>query len=138
MFKINKNIINNDLNLQFYQTPRHGSKCRRKKLAGNSASVNTLRCNSFSDVGARLWNILPKYIKEANSKQSFKHRLDKLLSRLPDRPPTPGYARQNDNCIWDWLSSEPSNATFIHDADVEAEEVQEPRVVEQSLIQPTT
>ena len=135
MFKIYKKIITNDIGLQFYETPRHGPKYRRKKLTAKSASVNSLRCNSFSDVGARLFNILPKKIKEAKTKQSFKHQLDKLIVTLPDRPPTPGYARQNDNSIWDWLRSESSHMiTDISDD----EETLESRVVEQRLLQPTS
>ena len=136
MFKIYMKIISNDIGLQFYETSRHGPKCRRKKLTAKSTSVNSLRCNSFSDIGARLFNILPKKIKEAKTKQSFKHKLDKLLVRLPDRPPTPGYARQNDNSIWDWLRSEASNMMDI--SDDEEEDTLEPRVVEQRLLQPTS
>ena len=135
MFKIYMKIISNDIGLQFYETSRHGPKCRRKKLTAKSTSVNSLRWNSFSDIGARLFNILPKKIKEAKTKQSFKHQLDKLLVRLPDRPPTPGYARQNDNSIWDWLRSEASNMMDI--SDDEEEDTLEPRVVEQRLLQPT-
>jgi hypothetical protein len=92
--------------------------CRRKKLISKSSRINSLRCNSFSDVGAKLFNILPKQLKEAQTKESFKRKLDKMLARLPDRPPIPGYVRQNDNSIWDWLRSERiSSITALENAE---------------------
>ena len=138
MFKIYKKIIPNDLGLMFYETPRYGAKCRRRKLTAKSASVNSLRCNSFSDVGAKLFNSLPKQLKQATTKDSFKRQLDKLLAKLPDRPPIQGYARQNDNSIWDWLRYESSSSRIpgLGSAD-EDDEPQEPMVVQPGLPQPT-
>ena len=106
MYKIYRNLIPNNLNLQFYETPRHGPMCRRKKLISKSARINSLRCNSFSDSGAKLFNSLPKQLKQAKTKESFKRNLDRILRKLPDCPPISGYVRQNDNSIWDWLCSE--------------------------------
>ena len=136
MFKIFKQIIPNNLQLEFYETSRHGPMCKRKKLIAKSAKVNTLRCNSFSDVGAKLFNILPKQLKEAPTKDSFKRKLDRLLSKLPDRPPIPGYMRQNDNSIWDWLRSERiSSITELENAEEDVQS-RETGVVKETLPQP--
>ena len=134
MFKIYKELIPNNLNLQFYQTPRQGPMCRRKKLIAKSARANSLRCNSFSDVGAKLFNILPKQLKDSKTKESFKRKLDHMLSKLPDRPPIQGYVRQNDNSIWDWLRSE--RISSIAELDDDEEESHETEVEEASLTQP--
>ena len=137
MFKIYSGLVHNNLDLLFYNTPRHGPKCRRKKLTARSAAVNTIRCNSFSDVGATLFNVLPKHMKEAKTLQSFKGNLDKMLRSIPDRPPIPGYARQNNNSIRDWLCHESTSAWRIpqqHSA--EDGGALRPMVVEPSLIQP--
>ena len=112
MFKIYKELIPNNLQLEFYETSRHGPKCKRRKLISKSARVNSLRCNSFSDVGAKLFNILPKQLKESPTKDIFKRKLDKMLSKLPDRPPIPGYVGHNDNNIWDWLAPRESRPSL--------------------------
>ena len=106
MYKIYSGLTPNNLNLQFYQTTRHGPQCKRKKLTARNASINSLRCNSFSDVGASLFNILPPHLKQAKTLGTFKQLLDRLLQKLPDRPPIPGYVRQSNNSIRDWLCLE--------------------------------
>jgi hypothetical protein len=136
MYKIYRNLIPNNLQLEFYETSRHGPMCKRRKLVAKSARVNSLRCNSFSNVGAKLFNILPKQLKDSQTKDSFKRKLDKMLSKLPDRPPIPGYARQNDNSIWDWLRSERiSSITELENADEEVQS-RETGVVKETLPQP--
>ena len=134
MFKIYRGLIQNDLNLNFYQTTRHGPKCKRKKLTAKSANINTIRCNSFSDVGATLFNILPHHIKEAKTVNTFKQHLDRLLQAIPDRPPIPGYARQNNNSIRDWLSRESASTWGIP----QEEATLGPEVVEHGLLQPNS
>ena len=133
MYKIYRNLIPNNLNLQFYETPRHGPMCRRKKLISKSARINSLRCNSFSDSGAKLFNCLPKQLKLSKTKESFKRNLDRILRKLPDCPPISGYVRQNDNSIWDWLRSE--SISPIAELE-EEEESHETEVVRQRPTQP--
>ena len=116
MYKIYSGILPNDLELSFYDSSRHGPKCRRKRLISRNARINTIRCSSFSDVGPSLFNVLPKKIKLANSVAAFKSRLDTLFKRLPDCPPVPGYVRQNNNSIKDWLSNESSSSWRITDS----------------------
>ena len=59
-----------------------------------SAKVKTIRENSFSVQGPKLFNCLPKSIRDLSgvSVDSFKQHLDKLLTHIPDRPGVPGYA----------------------------------------------
>lgn len=138
MFKIYRGLVPNNLNLNFYSTTRHGPKCKRKKLTAKSASINSLRCNSFSDVGANLFNTLPPQIKQAKTLSTFKKMLDCLLHTIPDRPPIPGYARQCNNSIRDWLCLESASTWRIPlDPNEGAEETLRPEVVEPGLLQPT-
>ena len=103
MFKFYRGILPNTLELQFYGSYRYGPKCRRKPLISRNHKINTIRCSSFSDIGASLFNALPKSVKAATTVASFKSRLDNLIKTLPDQPPVPGYMRRNDNSLVDWL-----------------------------------
>ena len=136
MFKIYRGLLQNDMNLVFYESTRHGPKCRRNKLIAKKASINTTRCNSFSDVGATLFNILPPQIKQANTLPTFKQKLDRLFHVIPDCPPIPGYARQNNNSIRDWLCHESASAWRIPEEPYVDDEASQPEVVEPSLVQP--
>ena len=48
MFNIYSGRLHNNLNLCFYNTPRHGVKCRRKTLTSRKQSINTIRCSAFA------------------------------------------------------------------------------------------
>ena len=140
MFNIYSGRLHNNLNLCFYETSRYGPKCRRKTLTARNHRINTIRCSSFSDIGASLFNALPKNVKSAETVASFKSRLDKLLKTLPDQPPVPGYVRMNNNSIVDWLSQWSSSSldttcSYLMNAD---DETLQSEVVEQpGLPQPT-
>lgn len=101
-FKIYKNLAPNDVNLQFYENLRLGTQCRRLPLKAKSARLQTLRFNSFSHSAPRLFNVIPGEFKKAKTVQSFKNMLDKLLLKIPDTPPTPGYKVANSNSITEW------------------------------------
>ena len=100
--KIYNGLAPNDLGLQFHEHPRLGTQCKRLKLNGTSAHVKTLRSNFFSHSAPKLYNMIPKEIKSAKTIETFKNKLDKLLRRIPDYPPTTGYARANNNSICEW------------------------------------
>ena len=53
-------------------------------------------------MGPRLFNSLPKAVKECSSPDSFKRTLDEYIMSLPDTPPTPSYVTANNNSILDW------------------------------------
>ena len=141
MFKFYSGILPNNLNLIFYESSRFGPKCRRKPLISRNHKINTIRCSSFSDIGASLFNALPKSVKTATTVASFKSRIDKMFKTLPDQPPVPGYMRRNDNSIVDWLlqKSGPSWRTThidLENADDEMilrEEVEQPGLPQPAL-----
>ena len=137
MYKIFTGLLPNNINLSFYETYRHGPRCRRKKLTSKYHSVNTLRTSSFSDVGASLFNILPRKLKAAKTLETFKAKLDILLRSLPDCPPIQGYVRQNTNSIKDWLQHE-QTSSWRNTSQDSAEEDEQliGEVVQRRLTQP--
>ena len=104
MWKIQNNIIPNDLGISFYKTSRHGWKCRLKPLSNRRGKLATIKENSFSNRAAALFNILPKKVKEAVTPENFKTRLDKFLKNIPDEPPIHGYVPRNKNSLLDWAA----------------------------------
>ena len=135
MFNIYSGRLHNNLNLRFYNTPRHGVKCRRKTLTSRKQSINTIRCSAFADIGASLFNILPNSVKSAKTVGTFKSRLDKFLKLIPDQPPVPGYVRMNNNSIVDWM---PHRSSSSLDLVLEDDETLLLEAVEQpGLPQPT-
>ena len=91
IWKIAEAIIPNDLGLQFYDTSRHGLKCKLPSYNPKHKHLSTLKANSFFTKGPSLFNILPKNIKSSKSLASFKSNLQKFLEKIPDNPPTPNY-----------------------------------------------
>ena len=103
-WKILCGMAPNDVGLKFYWNDRLGMKCVVPKLPSKESFLKSLKFNSFSSIGPRLFNTLPQYVKESGSFLSFKLSLDKFLSSLPDEPPTPGYVTSNNNSILDWAT----------------------------------
>ena len=104
IWKIANNLHPNQLDLQFYNTPRFGLKCRRKTLKTSTrAHINTLYHNSFPSVGPALFNTLPMALKSKSTLISFKASLDKYLETIPDLPPIPGYPIINGNSLLEWV-----------------------------------
>ena len=70
------------------ENKRLGRKCKIPKLVTNGRKyIQTLRESSFQTNGARLFNSLPKKIREIRrDKELFKIELDKFLSSVPDQP----------------------------------------------------
>eukprot|EP00116_Pleurobrachia_bachei_P004461 sb/3464723/ len=56
-------------------------------------SASTMFENSFSVLGAKLWNTLPKCVKDAGNIDELKVVLGEYLRGIADRPPTRGYSR---------------------------------------------
>lgn len=102
MYKIFKDIIPNELNLNFYETHRHGTMCKRPKLNLRNQRLSTLRNQYFTSIGPALFNSIPGYIKSSKSVNAFKNNLDTFLKFVPDTPPLPNYARQNNNSLLEW------------------------------------
>ena len=91
-FKIIKGIVPNltigNLKLRWENVGRRGLLCLIPLLnRGAMARYKTLKDNSFCVRGPRLYNSLPSYIRDKKfSFESFKHRLDEFLCKVPDKP----------------------------------------------------
>ena len=70
---------------------RRGRLCQVPSLKGTS-SVKKLRSQSYQVAGPRLWNCLPKNVrnKSSGSLEEFKECLDQFLTKVPDEPKTDG------------------------------------------------
>ena len=93
--KLAPNLTTNRIETKYSE--RRGRYCNIPKLNKShkcSAKMNTIRENSFSVQGPKLFNCLPKEIRNISgvSVETFKRHLDKLLTRVPDQPGVPGYA----------------------------------------------
>ena len=104
-FRIYKQLAPNDLKIQFSLHPRLGLQCKRLPLNSKITKINNLRFNFFSHLAPRLFNLIPGEIKNVNTVDAFKNKLDELLKHIPDTPPTPGYKRVNSNSLIEWGSS---------------------------------
>ena len=102
IWKILNDLHPNQLNLQFYNTPRFGTKCRRKISKAKRVHTRTLHYNSFPSIAPALFNTIPKIVKEKESLSSFKAALDKHLQSIPDTPPISGYPSLNGNSLLEW------------------------------------
>ena len=86
------------------QNGRKGRKCVERPYNRNvPTKVQALRESSFGVMGPKLFNLLPKDIRDTRISTSvtlddFKHKLDNFLSRIPDEPQLRGYTapRQAD------------------------------------------
>ena len=55
---------------------RTGPQCKVPNLNAPSSRINTLRYNFFTSMGPRLFNSLPKAVKECSSPDIFKKTLE--------------------------------------------------------------
>ena len=72
---------------KFIEVPKYKTKA--------PAAVRQAMEASLSVHGARMFNILPQYIRDCDveSVDQFKHALDDWLSKVPDQPTIPGRQR---------------------------------------------
>ena len=85
-------------------SPRNGRLCKKYQLSNNSSTrLQNKQYNSLSRFGSRLFNILPRYIRDHKiSLDSFKTILDKYLLAVVDEPNVPGYKMSmavESNCL---------------------------------------
>ena len=104
MWKIWQGAVPNDLDIQFYDHTRLGTRCKIPAIKRNSTTLSrSIYDHSFAVRGTKLWNAIPKNIKCAPSFEVFKSKLTShLMSIIPDLPPVPGYTTPNSNSILDW------------------------------------
>ena len=55
--------------------------------------------NSFGIKAAKLWNIVPKDVKDKTSLDALKVAMGSFLNKFPDNPPVKGYTTANDNSL---------------------------------------
>ena len=114
MYKIAEGLIPNSNKIEFYNTSRHGVKCRKPKLNATMVHLSTVRLHFFTSTGPAIYNILPAEVKQAKSLQNFKSLLDRFLVNIPDLPPTPGYPKINNNSLLEWATGNNNFAEIIN------------------------
>ena len=87
-----------------------GRRCIRSQLPNTKASMKTILDNSFIHYGPKLFNCLPKNIRNLTRccTETFKHNLDKYLRTLKDEPPianSPSQRSASSNSIPDQVSA---------------------------------
>ena len=89
---------------------RAGLQCKRTPLISNSMGrIKTCKDNSFFGKGPKLFNCMPRAIREYKGKlETFKAKLDNYLRTIPDQPGyhDPTYARaSNSNSLADQIGN---------------------------------
>ena len=77
-----------------YNHIRHGRKCVIPQPGRSArAHVKTLFNNSFTVRAVKLFNVIPKHIRNITGcgVEKFKEKLDVYLRSIPDEPALPGY-----------------------------------------------
>ena len=86
--------------------PRHGTQCVIQCLTNGNPAQSLLE-NAITVFGPRLYNSLPKYLRDIESvkTEQFKFQLDKFLELIPDEPKMPNYVTTTgSNSILDQLT----------------------------------
>ena len=107
LWKILENLVPNPKPEQIYtkyENHRLGRMCFVPNV--RNGLYKDLQTSTFSYNAAKLFNCLPKYIRDLTncSTADFKHNLDLYLKSVPDEPQIPGYTecrRADTNSIFD-------------------------------------
>ena len=99
------------LGLSISNDTRRGPLIDIERISGKVMKIRTIKSRHIKYEGARLFNSLPRYIREFDGNhESFKYLLDKFLWTIPDCPILNGYSSHNldknneqSNCISDWI-----------------------------------
>ena len=88
---------------------RYGLKVEIPKLSGSVGSIRSIRERTINVAGAKMFNSMPKLIREyTGDLKGFKVLLDLYLAEIPDCPIINGYTSHNLD-----ENSKPSNS-LIH------------------------
>ena len=91
LHKVIYNEVANDLNIKTQYNDRRGlSVTIPPILKTTKAKYQTLYDNSFTVFAPRLWNTLPKSIRDVEKFETFKSKLTAYMLSLPDQPPITG------------------------------------------------
>ena len=93
VWKILENLVPNDIGLKLSNNSTRGRSVYIEGPKTNRSSIKTLRANSFSRSGPKMFNCLPSDLKNMSgcTKETFKNKLDQFLRKIDDRPPIKGY-----------------------------------------------
>ena len=94
VWKTMMGFVANSTNLKFKEHIRLGRQCVVTTTNARAmARIKTVKENTFSNRGAKLFNAIPSALRNLNevSLENFKARLDKFLATVPDQPVLPGY-----------------------------------------------
>ena len=95
-----------ELTIRTRKHPRHGTQCVIQ-YPTNRNPAQSLQENAITVYGPRLYNSLPKYLRDTQSvkTEKFKFELDKFLDTIPDQPKMPNYfTASGSNSILDQLT----------------------------------
>ena len=103
------------------ESSRVGLTVKIPPKSGSKDSVQTLKDQFFMTHGPRLFNSLPKCIRNRElSMDSFKVLVDSFLMVVPDCPVLAGYQSnnpgingRNSNSVVDWVRNNPSLMDWI-------------------------
>ena len=91
------------LNIKFIYSDRRGIQAVIPPLHKQAPSRAQQKYDSsFSVLGPKLWNLLPKSTTLQTTLASFKSSLQKFLDDTPDKPPVRGYTTANHNSLLHW------------------------------------
>ena len=98
------NLKKNSIQLAHGPEHRNGRMC---KVPKHRANYQLLFENSFCVRGPNLFNALPMHLRNTSGEHvrldTFKHRLDKWLSKIKDEPPLDGVVLTTyDNSLVNW------------------------------------
>ena len=81
---------------------RRGRNCTIPPLNNRAPNaITTMKENGFMVNGAKLFNILPRRIRDLDNctLKHFKDELDRTLKTIPDNPPVTGYPSRNNSLL---------------------------------------
>ena len=106
LFKLSQGLTQG-YNIQFTTDARRGRLAQPKYVNWHApATVRRARESSLAVKGVKLFNLLPKAIRNHDAKKvdSFKIMLDNFLSSVADQPSVPG---------WAWAAQTNSRVSYI-------------------------
>ena len=84
--------LENEDRIRTIHNIRRGKLCAIPRLVRTLRSLQTLKESSLAVQGPRLYNCLPRHLREhTGTLSTFKVSLDKHLRTIPDRPSLPHY-----------------------------------------------
>ena len=96
IFKIIHKLVPNDLNITFNTSDRRGICANIPPMAkASKPKFQSLYDSSFAVFAPRLWNTLPKSIREEETFTKFKRALTNHILSTPDEPPITGAPSSN-------------------------------------------